>query len=85
VANGSYSVTLKFAELYFSTPGRRQFNVSINGSPVLTNFDIVAQAGGPLKAIDQSFPVSVTNGQIAIQFTPGLGDQPQVNAIQVVQ
>ncbi|HUI80200.1 MAG TPA: malectin domain-containing carbohydrate-binding protein [Bryobacteraceae bacterium] len=83
VPNGSYTVTLKFAELYFASAGSRRFNVNINGTPVLTNFDIVAQAGGALKALDESFPVTVTNGQIGIQFTPGAADQPMVNAIEI--
>ena len=81
--DGTYTVTLKFAELYFTRAGSRLFNVNINGTAVLTNFDIVAQAGGALKALDESFPVTVTNGQITIQFTPGSADQPMVNAIQI--
>ena len=84
VPNGNYIVYLKFAELYFTAAGGRRFNVSINGTPVLTNFDIVAQAGSPLVAIDQAFPVSVANGQISIQFSPGAADQPTVNAIQIL-
>jgi len=82
VANGNYNVTLKFAEIYFTTPGGRVFNVAINGTPVLTNFDIVA-AGGALTAVDQSFPVTVTNGQIAIQFSQGAADQPLVSGISI--
>jgi subtilisin family serine protease len=85
VANGNYTVNLKFAEIYFTTAGSRVFNVSINGTPVLTNFDIVAQAGGALKALDKSFPVTVTNGQINIQFSQGPADQPLVNAIEILQ
>ena len=84
VANGNYTVNLKFAEIYFTTAGSRMFNVSINGATVLTNFDIVAQAGGTLKALDRSCPVTVTNGQINIQFTPGAADQPLVNAIEIL-
>jgi hypothetical protein len=84
VPNGSYTVNLKFAEIYFTTAGSRVFNVSINGTPVLTNFDIVAQAGGAFQALDKAFPVTVTNGQISIQFTPGVADQPLVNAIEIV-
>ncbi len=82
--NGNYTVNLKFAEIYFSTAGSRMFNVSINGTQVLTNFDIVAQAGGAFKALDESIPVTVTNGQINIQFTPGEADQPTVNAIEIL-
>jgi subtilisin family serine protease len=84
VPNGNYTVNLKFAEIYFTSAGSRMFNVSINGTPALTNFDIVAQAGGALKALDKSFPVSVTNGQINIQFTAGAVDQPLVNAIEIL-
>jgi len=83
VANGSYNVTLKFAEITHFGAGRRVFNVSINGSPVLTNFDIYAQAGGALIAIDKSFPVTVTGGVITVQFSAGAADLPMVNAIQV--
>jgi len=82
VANGPYNVNLKFAELYFTTPGQRVFNVSINGQPVLTNFDVVAAAGGGLKAVDRAFPVSVTNTQITIQWT-AVVSQPTVNAIEI--
>lgn len=84
VPNGNYTVNLKFAEVYFTAAGSRMFNVSINGTPVLTNFDILAQAGSALKALDLPFPVSVTNGQITIQFTPGTADQPMINAIEIL-
>jgi hypothetical protein len=83
VANGSYNVVLKFAEIYWTTTGQRIFNVSINGTQVLTNFDIVAAAGGPLKAIDEVFPVTVTANQITIQFTSGAADLPKISAIQI--
>jgi hypothetical protein len=83
VPNGSYTVVLKFAEIYFTTAGSRMFNVSTNGTQVLSNFDIVAPAGGALKALDKPFPVTVTNGQISIPFTAGSADQLMVNAIEI--
>ena len=85
VPNGSYSVVLKFAEIYWNSVGQRVFNVSINGTQVLTNFDIVAAAGAPLTAIDQTFPVTVTNGTVTIQFIPGSADLPKVSAIEITQ
>ncbi|MBZ5585702.1 MAG: malectin [Acidobacteriia bacterium] len=84
VPNGDYSVNLKFAELYFTAPGYRSFNVAINGAPVLTDFDIVAQAGGGRVALDKSFPVTVANGQIAIAFTAGAENWPNVNGVEIV-
>jgi hypothetical protein len=39
--------------------------VTVNGTAVLTNFDIVAQAGY-WTALDKQFPVTVTNGAIQI-------------------
>ena len=85
VPNGNYNVVLKFAEIYWTTVGQRIFNVSINGTQVLTNFDIVAAAGAPLTAIDETFPVTVTNGTVTIQFIPGSVDQPKVSAIEITQ
>lgn len=85
VPNGNYNVLLKFAEIYFTSAGQRIFSVSINGNPVLTNFDIVAAAGAPLTAIDQTFPVAVTNETIAIQFIVGSANFPKVSAIQITE
>ncbi|HWQ52581.1 MAG TPA: malectin domain-containing carbohydrate-binding protein [Bryobacteraceae bacterium] len=82
VPNGSYNVTLKFAEIYFGEPNQRVFNATINGSDVLTNFDIVAAAGGPRRAIDKTFPVTVINGLITISMVASV-DAPQVNGIEI--
>ena len=45
-AGSNYTVVLFFAELYWTGAGDRAFNVAINGTQVLTNFDIFAAAGG---------------------------------------
>jgi hypothetical protein len=83
VPNGSYNVLLKFAEIYWTQTGQRIFSVAINGTQVLTNFDIVAAAGAPFTAVDKTFPVTVTNGLVTIQFIPGSVDLPKVSAIEV--
>jgi hypothetical protein len=80
---GKYSVTLKFAEPVWSAKGKRVFNVAINGTKVLSNFDIYAAAGAEFKAVDQTFTVT-SSGTITIQFTAGTAGNPLVNAIQVV-
>ncbi len=70
---GFYSVTLDFAEIFYTTNpvGIRIFDVSINGAPVLTNFDISATAPGPLTAYSQTFTniPSSNSGQIVVEFT----------------
>lgn len=81
VPNGTHTVNLKFAEIFMTQPGQRIFNVAINGSPVLTNFDIVAQAGSDT-AIDKAFSVTTTTGSITIQFT-SVVDHAKISAIEI--
>ncbi len=82
--NSAHTVRLHFAELYWSNPGQRVFNVSVNGAAKLSNFDIVAAAGGGLKANVQSIAATANaSGQIVLGFTRGAADQPMVNGIEV--
>jgi outer membrane protein assembly factor BamB len=84
VAGAAYTVRLDFAELFFSAVGQRVFDVSINGTGVLTNFDIVKAAGAADTAIAQTFTTTATpGGTIAIAFTP-VTNYPAVNGITVV-
>src|SRR5512140_665289 len=43
-AGANYTVRLHFAEIFWNSAGQRVFNVSINGTPVLSNVDIFAAA-----------------------------------------
>lgn len=63
-------VNLKFEENVYTQSGKRLFNVVINGQQVLTNFDIFGAAGAQFQAVDVPIPVTVTTGQISIQFIP---------------
>lgn len=67
VANGNYSVTLKFAELHWQAAGKRSFDVKINGLTVISNLDLYARVGKN-KAYDVTIPVSVTTGALNISF-----------------
>src|SRR5437868_4681284 len=58
----AYHVRLHFAELTWDRPGERVFNVLINGVTVLSNFDLVAEAGAPRTAIVRTF--NVTTGAL---------------------
>jgi hypothetical protein len=82
VPNDTYTVNLKFAEIYLWSPGKRVFNVAINGQTVLLNFDVVAQAGGPYIAVDKEFSVPVTKGQITVQLIPVV-QNPIISAIEI--
>jgi hypothetical protein len=81
VANGNYLVTLKFAEIDWTQPAKRVFNVLIEGVKVLKNLDLVATVG-PNAAYDVTLPVHVTDGQLNIGFRPVV-DYATVSAIVV--
>ena len=83
VPNGIYTVALKFTEPLYTQPGQRLFKVLVNNSTALSDFDIFAQAGAANDAVDRSFPVSVSTGQIVIQFATGRAGTPLVNAIEI--
>ncbi|MGD0591269.1 MAG: endo-1,4-beta-xylanase [Bacteroidota bacterium] len=82
-AGSAQTVTLYFAETYLSASGQRVFNVSINGTTVLSNFDIYASAGGQNKAIARSFSTTAnSSGQVVIQFS-SVTQNPKVNGLTV--
>ena len=66
----NYLVRLHFADYFWTTTNQRVFNVSINGTQVLSNFDIIAAAGAPNRAnIQQFIAIADNSGQLAIQYT----------------
>jgi malectin (di-glucose binding ER protein) len=79
----SHTVRLHFAETYFSSAGSRTFNVSINGTQVLSNFDIFATAGAQNKAVIEQFtePASST-GNYVITFSSVI-NQSLVSGIEI--
>ena len=83
VAGSAQTVTLYFAETYLTAAGQRLFNVTINGTTVLSSFDIYASAGGQNKAISRTFNTTAnSSGQVVIQFVTGT-ENPKVNGIMV--
>jgi hypothetical protein len=66
----AYTVRLHFCEYYWDAAGKRTFNVKINGTQVLTDFDIFKTAGGEYIANVQQFSADPnSSGQIVIQFS----------------
>jgi hypothetical protein len=79
-----YTVRLDFADLFDGAVGQQVFDVTINGTPVLTNFDLLTATGGLLKAAAEEFTATAdTNGHIAIGFT-SVNGEAQVNAIELL-
>ena len=84
-----YLVRLHFAEIFDSGVGSRLENIEINGHNVLTNFDILATAGGKNKAVIREFsdvtPDAHGNITIHIASTPDSPDQnAKINGIEIL-
>jgi len=90
VVGGAYQVRLYFLDWYFTQVGQREFNVAINGTTVLSDFDIVQAAvnaggDGEYIGVEEDFNETAdSNGDITIAFSQGADNQPMVNAIAVV-
>jgi hypothetical protein len=82
MANGNYTVRLKFAEIYWAAPGKRVFDVWREGQKVIANLDIYAKVGKNY-AYDVVLPISVADGVLNLQFTKII-DWPKVSAIVVI-
>ncbi|MBN1600741.1 MAG: AGE family epimerase/isomerase [Chitinispirillaceae bacterium] len=81
----SYKVRFHFAELYWTASGRRVFNVQINNSSVLTNFDIFAAAGAQYRAVVREFTATAnSSGQIVITFTT-VTDNASIGGIEILR
>lgn len=82
--DGSFKVTLHFAELYSKAqqPNQRIFDVKIEGVTLLDDLDIFRQVGGNATLI-KDFPVDVYDGALTIDFVPGV-QNPKVSAIEIV-
>jgi hypothetical protein len=74
-ANTMHTVRLHFCETYFPPtaatmgPGARVCSVTINGNPVLPNYDIFVKAGGKNIAIAEQFVLAAdATGQYVMSF-----------------
>ncbi len=83
VLNGPYTVRLHFAELNKTAAGTRTFDVRLENTTVLSNFDIWAQAGGIDRAIVRQFPATVTDGVMTIDFIRRI-ENAKISAIEII-
>ncbi|WP_167855287.1 malectin domain-containing carbohydrate-binding protein [Hymenobacter wooponensis] len=87
VENGSYQVVLHFAEIYWSAPEQRLFDVSLQGQKVLDDYDIFGKVGANT-ATTESFTVTVTDGILTLDMSSlpqdGGVDYPKLSALEVL-
>ncbi|GAA1844567.1 malectin domain-containing carbohydrate-binding protein [Microlunatus capsulatus] len=83
VLNGSYQVRLHFAELNKTAPGQRVFDVRLENAAALTGFDLFAQAGGANRAVVRSFPATITDGVVNLDFVSRV-ENAKISAIEIV-
>ncbi len=80
VPPGNYKVRLHFIERWGQG---RLFDVVVNNTPALENFDIFQEAGGDHKPVTQEIETTVTGDQLSIQFLPRSENSPIINGIEI--
>jgi hypothetical protein len=90
---GDYTVKMLFAETFFGTDkapafqpkAARVFSVSINGKPVLSNFDIFTEAGGSNRALTKIFTVHIDQPEpILVELIP-IVNNPNLCGIELTK
>ena len=81
---GQYQVTLYFYEGDSSQVGQSPFDVTANGSTLLSGFDIGTAAGGAGKALKKTFTVQVGASGLTLSFQNRIaGHRAMVSAIEI--
>ncbi|TGE03202.1 malectin domain-containing carbohydrate-binding protein [Hymenobacter fodinae] len=65
---GQYRLTFKLAEIYWTAPHLRQFDVLAEGQEIISNLDIYTLAGAFATALDLERTVNVTDGELTLEF-----------------
>jgi len=79
----SYTVRLYFAELSDLEPGRRVFDVAVQGQTVLRGFDPAREAGGPGKTVMREISNVRAVADLKVELTP-LRGQTLLCGIEVI-
>jgi len=82
--NGKYTVKLHFAETYegITGAGQRVFSFNVEGRQ-FKDFDVLAKAGGALRAYVETVSVDVADGKLDIAFTSNV-ENPEINGIEIL-
>lgn len=82
VPNGNYNVNLMFAENYFTSSGKRVFDVYLEQNRVLENFDIYLESGNTTANIKEFLNINVSDYVLDIQFAEKI-DNALINGIVI--
>jgi outer membrane protein assembly factor BamB len=81
-----YTVRLYFAELDETVAaGDRVFDVTVQGHKLLSDFDVVVQAGGPNRLVVKEFEKVAAGGELAIELTPKSDRPTVISGIEVIE
>lgn len=81
IPNGTYHVTLLFAELYRDNPNERQFGVRLEGNQVISQLDLAAVAGRDVAHV-LKYTIALQDGQFGVEVIQQMGD-PKINGIML--
>lgn len=91
VTNGTYTVKLHFAEIYWGVDnpegleggvGSRIFNVSMEDTEIFTGYDLYKELGAGQAGV-RMYDIEVTDGELTITFEATV-NKPKVSAIEVL-
>ena len=81
----SFRVSLYFAEPEPLAAGERVFSVRLQGQPVLTELDVVQQAGGPNRGIERTFTGVQVAGALEVEFASHSDKPPLLCGIRLIE
>jgi len=85
-----FTVRLHFAENRHTAPGRRVFDVTLQGKTVLRELDVVKETGAPHTALVKEFNGVQARDAVALELTPcatgaAPPDLPLLNAVEIIE
>lgn len=87
---GTYTVRLYFADTENIGVKQRAFSVKAQGRKLLDDFDIIAEAGAPNKAVVKEFTGVKVDDGLLLEFVPKKGElldrqMPIINGIEIIR
>ena len=82
-----YDVKLYFSETEDLGPGERLFDVKIQAEGVLSNLDVVQEAGGPRRTVIKTIEGVLVADELKVELTPSAGSriaEPLISGIEVI-